>query len=68
MNKVLQLANFFQMQKPIGCGTTIRKCQLLAEPPTLQPPRTNACIGMKMTILLYLLYIFWHDFIMGVIA
>ena len=40
MKPVLRLACFFKMQKPIGCGTTTRKCWRLTD--ALPPP--NACI------------------------
>ena len=36
MNQALGLAGFFKMQKLIGCGTTVRKCQLLTD--FLPPP------------------------------
>ena len=37
MNKALQLAHFFKMQKSTGCGTTTRKYQLLTD--SLSPHR-----------------------------
>ena len=52
-NQVLQLACFSKTQKPIGCGTTTRKCQLLTGS---LPPLGHTHIRMKISILSFYLH------------
>ena len=56
MSQALRLACCFQMQKPMGCGTTTRKCQLLTD--FLPLPGNTHAQAWKLPF-----YFFIHSFI-----